>query len=99
MIGHGEMAAQDINRRQFLLTGAEREAAPLVLSCEQLYMRYVDARAAGTTAELFEHLGRDLRSVKRVRLIKTSWLSDDDLKKQLDAVFATYRADGGRIEH
>ena len=93
------MAAQQVNRRQFFVPGVERDAQAVVLSCEQLYMRYVDARAAGTTAELFEHLGRDLRSVKRVRLIKTSWLSDDDLMKQLDAVLASYRADGGRIEH
>jgi hypothetical protein len=93
------MAAQHVNRRQGFLPGVERDPQAVVLSCEQLYMRYLDARATGTTAELFEHLGRDLRSVKRVRLIKTSWLSDDDLMKQLDAVLASYRADGGRIEH
>ena len=88
-----------IDRREFLLMRGGRESDPMILSCEQLYMRYVDARADGTTAELFAHLKEDLDSVKRVRLIKTSWLSDDDLKRQLDAVFESYRKGGGRIEH
>jgi hypothetical protein len=87
-----------VNRREFLLMRG-RESDPVVLSCEQLYMRFVDARAGGTTAELFAHLKEDLQSVKRVRLIKTSWLSDDDLRRQLDAVFDSYRKGGGRIEH
>ena len=93
------MTATNVNRRDFLLMRAGRESDPVVLSCEQLYMRYVDARAAGTTAELFTRLAQDLESVKRVRLIKTSWLSDDDLKQQLDAVFDAFRNGGGRIEH
>jgi hypothetical protein len=92
------MASSQVNRRDFLLMRG-READAVVLSCEQLYMRYVDARASGTTAELFEHLGKDLQSVKKVRLIKTSWLSDEDLRRQLDTVFDSYRKSGGRIEH
>jgi hypothetical protein len=40
-----------------------------------------------------------LHGVKRVRLIKTSWLADKELGTQLDAVFESFRRDGGRIEH
>jgi hypothetical protein len=87
-----------MNRRDFLMTHRRLGADTVVLSGEQLYMRYADARAAGTAAEFFEHLGRDLRSVKNVRLIKTSWLSDDELNRQLDQVFDVYRAHGGRLE-
>jgi hypothetical protein len=87
-----------MNRRDFLMVHRPSGANTVVLSGEQLYMRYADARAAGTTAEFFEHLGRDLRSVKNVRLIKTSWLSDEDLKRRLDTVFDIYRAHGGRLE-
>jgi len=88
-----------VNRRDFLLMRSGRESGQAILSCEQLYMRYVDARAEGTTAELFARLVRDLEDVTRVRLIKTSWLSDDDLKRELDAVFDAFRERGGRIEH
>jgi hypothetical protein len=91
-----------VNRRDFLLMRSGRDSADrgqAILSCEQLYMRYVDARAQGTTAELFARLAHDLEDVTRVRLIKTSWLSDDDLKRELDVVFDAFRERGGRIEH
>jgi hypothetical protein len=93
------MTTTNVNRRDFLLMRTGREADPVILSCEQLYMRYVDARANGATASLFERLLEELDGVKRVRLIKTSWLADKDLETQLDAVFESFRSSGGRIEH
>jgi hypothetical protein len=93
------MTITNVNRRDFLLMRTGRDDDTSVLSCEQLYMRYVDARADGTTADLFAHLLHDLETVKRVRLIKTSWLSDEELRRQLDVVFETFRCSGGRIEH
>jgi hypothetical protein len=89
-----------IDRRDFLMlrTGRSGETAA-VLSCEQLYMRYIDARADGTVAELFEHLADDLRATKAVRLIHTAWLSDEDLKRRLEEVFDLFRKNGGRVEH
>jgi len=89
----------NVNRRDFLLMRTGRESGQAVLSCEQLYMRYVDARAQGTTEEFFARLARDLESVTRVRLIKTSWLSDRALERELDAIFEGFRSRGGRIEH
>jgi len=89
----------NVNRRDFLLMRTGHESGQAILSCEQLYMRYVDARAQGTTEELFARLARDLDDVTRVRLIKTSWLSDDQLKRELDVVFEAFRNRGGRIEH
>jgi hypothetical protein len=93
------MTATNVNRRDFLLMRSGRDTDPVILSCEQLYMRYVDARANGATASLFARLLEELHGVKRVRLIKTSWLSDKDLETELDAVFESFRRDGGRIEH
>ena len=93
------MTTTDVNRRDFLLMRSGRDADPVILSCEQLYMRYVDARANGATASLFARLLEELHGVKRVRLIKTSWLADKELETQLDAVFESFRRDGGRIEH
>ena len=93
------MTTAGVNRRDFLLMRTRCESDPVILSCEQLYMRYVDARANGATASLFAHLLEELHGVRRVRLIKTSWLADQDLEKQLDAVLESFRRGGGRIEH
>jgi hypothetical protein len=93
------MTITDVNRRDFLLMRTGHQTDAVILSCEQLYMRYVDARASGTTASLFARLLEELHGVKRVRLIKTSWLADKELETQLETVFESFRRDGGRIEH
>lgn len=92
------MTGAGLNRRDFLLFRVDQTDAA-VLSCEQLYMRYVDARADGTTAALFDRLADDLARVRNVRLIKTSWLSDDELRTRLDALLERVRERGGRVEH
>ena len=84
-----------MNRRDFL---SLRTGEPALLSCERLYMRYLDARSDGTIPELFGHLAGDLRGVNVLRLTDTSWLARDDLKTQLDAVLDGFRARGGRID-
>jgi hypothetical protein len=83
-----------MNRRDFLFL---RSGQPAVLSCEHLYMRYLDAQMDGTTAQLFDHLAGDLRRVNAVRLTDTAWLARADLKAQLDAILETFTAEGGRI--
>ena len=92
------MARTAVDRRDFLLMRINRTEA-VVLSCEQLYMRYVDARADGTIDRLFEMLRAELRDVKRLRLIKTSWLADEGLSRELDRVLGAFKGDGGRVEH
>jgi len=84
-----------MNRRDFL---SLRTGEPALLSCERLYMRYLDARSDGTIRELFDRLAGDLRGVTVLRLTDTSWLSRADLKAQLDAVLDAFRANGGRID-
>jgi hypothetical protein len=81
-------------RRDFLLL---RAGQPAVLSCEQLFMRYLDAQMSGTTTELFAALADDLRAAKSVRIADTSWLSREDLKREVDRVLASFTAAGGRI--
>jgi hypothetical protein len=68
-----------------------------VLSCEPLFMRFLDSQMDGTTAQLFENLAADLRKVKAVRLADTTWLSRADLKQQLDSVLDAFRASGGSV--
>ena len=86
----------NVERRDFLFL---RAGQPATLSCEPLFMRFLDSQLNGTTAELFENLAADLRKVNAVQLTDTMWLSRDDLKAQLDAVLDGFRAAGGRVDH
>jgi hypothetical protein len=67
------------------------------LSCERLYMRFVDAQADGTTARLFDDLALELRSFTTLRLTDRSWLSCDELKQRLEPVLAGFTEGGGRV--
>ena len=84
-----------VERRDFLFL---RAGQPAVLSCEPLFMRFLDSQMTGTTTALFENLAADLRRVGAVRLTGTTWLARADLKAQLDAVLDAFRAAGGRVE-
>ena len=83
-----------VERRDFLLL---RAGQPAVLSCEPLFMRFLDSQMDGSTAQLFDNLTADLRQVKTVTLTDTSWLARADLKEQLDRVLAHFSSNGGRI--
>ena len=83
-----------IERRDFLFL---RAGQPAVLSCEPLFMRFLDAQMDGSAAQLFEHLAGDLRKVTAVRLTDTSWLARVEFKSELDAVLDAFRASGGAV--
>jgi hypothetical protein len=83
-----------VERRDFLFL---RAGQPATLSCEPLFMRFLDSQLDGTTTQLFENLAADLRKVSAVRLADTGWLARADLKAELDLVLDTFRAAGGRV--
>jgi len=83
-----------MNRRDFLLL---RAGQPAVLSCEQLFMRYLDSQMDGTTPELFAALAEDLRATPAVRVTDTSWRARADFNLHLEDVLASFTAAGGRI--
>jgi len=83
-----------VERRDFLFL---RAGQPAVLSCEPLFMRFLDSQMDGTTAQLFENLAADLRKVTTVRLAETTWLSRADFKLELDAALDAFRAAGGKV--
>jgi hypothetical protein len=83
-----------VERRDFLFL---RAGQPAVLSCEPLFMRFLDSQMDGTTPQLFENLAADLRKVTAVRMTDTMWLSRDDLREQLDTVLDEFRAAGGKV--
>ena len=84
-----------MNRRDFL---ALRSGQAAVLSCERLYMRFLDSQVDGTAPQLFDHLAGELRGVRVLQLTETSWLARTDLKVQLDPVLDSFKARGGRID-
>jgi hypothetical protein len=75
-----------IARRDFLFLRPNAGAQVAELSCERLYMRYLDSQMDGSTATLFASLREDLRTIRTLRLTDTAWLSCEGLKEQLDAV-------------
>ena len=83
-----------IERRDVLLL---RAGQPAVLSCEPLFMRFLDSQMDGSTAQLFENLAADLQKVNAIRLTDTTWLARADLKQELDAVLHAFRAAGGAV--
>ena len=85
-----------MNRRDFLLLRIARDEVA-ELSCERLFMWYVDASAEGTTKRLFEALGDDLTRTRVVRLTDVSWLAREDLKAPLEDVLERFAAEGGSV--
>ena len=90
------MAHATINRRDFLLLRIARDEVA-ELSCERLFMRFVDGLAEGNTTRLFDALADDLRRTRTVRLTDVSWLAREDLRLPLEEALGAFRASGGRV--
>ena len=86
-----------MNRRDFLSLRIDRADHAAELSCEQLYMRYLDSTLDGTTEQLFRNIEQTLSGVKVLRLTAPSWLACEELKP-IESLIAGFRARGGRIE-
>jgi len=85
-----------VNRRDFLLL---RAGQPAVLSCERLFMRYLDAEQEDGAARLFAALASDLRRVRSVRLTDTSWRARADFDRHLTTALDAFVKRGGRVEN
>ena len=75
-----------MNRRDFLLLRPDGAPHAAVLSCERLYMRYVDSQMDDRTTALFAHLSDEIRNIRTLRLTDASWLECADLKDRLDNI-------------
>jgi hypothetical protein len=84
-----------MNRRDFLLFTNRKQTAEL--SCEQLYMRYLDSTLDGTTSQFFQNIEERLMTVTSLHLAEPAWLTCDELKP-VQSILAAFRARGGRIE-
>ena len=87
-------ARRSLDRRSFLLLRATPEPRTFELSCEQLYMRYVDARLPKRQDRLFDRLRADLVEVEDLYVLHTEWLSNEDLRARVTALVQELRARG-----
>ena len=87
-----------MDRRDFLLL---RVAGPreTELSCERLYMRYVDAEANRTTWDLLVLLQDDLAKTRSVRVTHREWLAASELKREVERILSDFAAAGGAVRY
>ena len=87
-----------MNRRDFFrLKHPDRES--LELSCENLYMRYLDSQLDGTQEQFLGRTRQEILRRRRIRLKDVSWLDRGELKRDLAPLLEEFRAGGGRIEY
>jgi hypothetical protein len=86
-----------MKRRDFLLLKVTPRTHAVVLSCEELYMRYLDSHLDNSTAELFDRLRAELREADTLQLADTTWFADAEFKQTLGRVLEAYRAAGGHV--
>jgi hypothetical protein len=85
-----------MKRRDFFLFGSGRTRT-LEVSCEQLYMSFVDARMDGSADALIARLRQASTRAWRLRLRKTSWLAQDDFRAMLTPWIDDFSARGGTV--
>ena len=86
-----------MNRRDFLFSMKHGEGTAQ-LSCEKLYMRYLDSTLDGTTSELLRNIERNLSTVTRVHLTDAAWLRCEELRP-IESILTAFRERGGRVEY
>jgi hypothetical protein len=60
-------------------------------------MQYCDSQLNDTTRELFERLEGELRGIDELRLLDSTWLAREDLRRQLEPLLVSIRTRGGRV--
>ncbi len=86
-----------MNRRDFILLGRGRTRT-LEVSCERLYMTFVEARMNGSTSALLARLAEQSARASRVRLRETVRLARDDFRSALQPVLHAFESRGGTLE-
>ena len=86
-----------MNRRDFILLGRGRTRT-LEVSCERLYMTFVEARMNGSTAPLLARLAEQSARARRMRLQETTWLAREDFRAAVQPVLDAFESRGGTVE-
>lgn len=91
-----------LSRRRFLRRAAGH-GRTLELSCERLYIRYLEAADAGNLPGFLSAVTAEVGCADEIRLVKCEWLARDDFRRALErALRDRFRAadlDEGRSIH
>jgi len=87
-----------MNRRDFFLLRKPEEWI-LELSCEELYMRYLDSQLDGTRNQFIERTRKKLRNRRKIRLYDAFWLDRGGVGEELESLLREFRARGGSVEY
>jgi len=86
-----------MRRRDFCLLQAGHRRV-LDVSCERLYMQYVDARLEGRSESFLERVREGLRGAHTVKLHQAFWLEHESLREIVGPVLRELTARGGTVE-
>jgi len=86
-----------MNRREFLFFAKNRKNTA-ELSCERLYMRYLDSTLDDTTSQFFNTVERDLSTVTVLHVRDAAWLRCEELKP-VESILDAFCQRGGRVEY
>ena len=86
-----------MNRRDFISTGRAGPAT-IDVSCERLFIRYLDAVDEGSEHDFLKRTLADFSRARCVHLKEAYWLDKKDLRNALTPVLAEYKAQGGTVE-
>ncbi len=87
-----------MNRRDFISAGRAGPAT-IDVSCERLFIRYLDAVGDGSEHDFLERTLADFSRARGVRLKDAYWLDKKNLRNALTPVLAEYKAKGGAVEY
>ncbi len=87
-----------MNRRDFFLLRSSEEWI-LELSCEELYMRYLDSQLDGTRNQFLERTRKEFRNRRKIRLYDAFWLDRGGVGEELEPLLQEVRARGGSVEY
>ena len=87
-----------MNRRDFFLLRKPEEWI-LELSCEELYMRYLDSQLDGSRNHFLERTRKEFRNRRKIRLYDAFWLDQGGVGEELEPLLQEFRARGGSVEY
>lgn len=87
-----------MKRRDFFFLRTSNSGV-LDVSCERLYMRYMNASLNGSTDELLQRILKEFLSAQTIRLHQPFWLDHQDLSKALDPILGELRSRGNHVEY
>ena len=87
-----------MKRRNFLRSAAGR-IRTLDVSCETLYMQWIDAMIDDATEEFLDVLRTKFEGMHKIRLRQAFWLHREDLQVALKPLIADFQSRGGEVEY